>query len=1226
MPFFVYKVLIRAASAITFAMESVISAVCVIVAALIVYYAVNKPYRPKFSVGARRAPKSVVFAIAALSRECAVGERGHGVNCGAVLTALCKENKRLRKKCADGNALTDAEKILLGKIEYLSIAAERAVKVFDGSKGSPHVRGIPRVFLFCEKFTDMTQGSFSYDLLCRAVNEFVKAVAFDTKEYAMLPHAMRVCLIGKLLAIVERDRARQSEYERGVADGAFGRADLSAFCRPEYVSGLFCNDNADLNRLAEINGVSVKESRLSYKNDMSRDFSAACAIADAFGFVDRFAEEHLYLPVKETARQILKKNAARAIPNIVAFFSGVTLVALNASTARGAAAYVIGSALIAGAFLPVYAYRLYAYFFGKLGRKYSGKQIENLDREAFVSYFGGECDVKTNTLYALGSTVITDNRGGIRLSADGMGECAVGIEFECDGAKSRLIEFDGAAENHRTVYRLVTDIAEYIVETIAPTDGAVAALKTTVINRTCDVIRVSRTVFCAPVGMSPEADKLRRIRDGIAFVSCGAYDAAIYCDSAADFAVKNAECFVNAPASVSCKCETEIGAFSTGSIVFAVMLAACDAPLYNTFELMCDRYFECERYAALAFADFGGTDLKALPIVDKNAIYNDKTLFRGAKRSKMRFFDVLPAVCDRDGGILAVSPHSKNMIADGAFCAEISADGNSLESYKGERITGDSVWGLNAVTVAVGEDECVWSPSKETVAMFDRGCCTFLSGKNGCVTKLKRFMARGKSAEIFYLSVEDKTGNARSLDIMFSVAAGGMRVVKNGEKIFALRESGRRGFAIFSSQEIADYTQYSEGFFRRGVVDRTRGFMSGGVSTLPAVSVKLDLPPHGTGEVAFCLAVFDDGTKLDGISTERAFEFLKAEKDFYEQYSRITLCSTDERLNTAHKYLLYTAYTAFLRDKNSGNAENALIECLAAKYVDVTEVRGFLSELCRIQDGCGKFDCLQGNALRTALLFPLVVKDYVDHARDGLFLAEELPFKKVGEIKIGRATVLEHCLRAIDHAALAAVQAFAANREFHSAPLLYAAVRAFLPYLPVSARQRQYSKIISELRFSVVKSRRKIAAAKIEYDALGGATVLTRYALGDDDGGYDGIKELLGCGDKPPTEQAPLCDRIFSGDGVTAALAFVAVTEKLLGVKICGSRAKITPHTTLGTPHIEFELNYGDVSTGIAVDDTEELGSWQINVDKVTYATEWIKLSERQELPLIFRRSGNAVG
>lgn len=1202
-------------------MESVVSAVCVILTAVIVYYAIEKPYRPKLVIGCRRAPGSVIFCTALLSRECARGERGHGVNCGHVFYVLRREIKSIDKKLRGGIRLSDTEKIFYETSERLTAAIECALRLFDDSASLPHVRGIPRVFLFCEKLVEWTMGAFSDDLLRDAVAEFCKNAELERRERRLLPHALRVCLVCEMLAVIKRVRAREEEFARGASDGKEGRVDLSALGCHEYIYGAASSDSAELMRLTDINGVSAGDAELAYKKETALDFSAMSSMLDAFSVVDGLAivDADDGKDIRST-RATIKDKFIHCLPCIMSFICGVLLVLLNALTAGYLIVDIIGAALLSGAFAPLFARKIYNISRQQFLRNRKTKHANVQEKDLRLSYFGGESEYRTNELIALGTSVLTDNRGGVSFAADGKVACDIAIAVECNGRTAKLCEFDGVYEEHRTVYRLATDTAEYIAEVIATVSGGALAVKMTVINRTDSDICVKKALSCAPKPANTVCGKLREVRKSGAALPCGICETAIFCDAPSEFFTKKNVDGVDGQTALFCNCSITASAFSSVSVVFVVVVTALNVPLYNIFDLMRDVYFDRERYAACAFAKLNKKQSEEVPETEQ-VLLNDPSRFRGAKKSESRFKRVL-SLQEHEGerealiddGIAVLSADCKNILTDGEFCAEVYANGNSEESYSGERITGESVGGLRSITVSVCEDGYIWSPYDGGETLFGRGFCQNVCGENGCVTTLKRFIAREKRAEVFLLCVEDKSGQSRRLSVMFSVAASGMRAFEKDNAVYAMRDGERRGFAIFSSEKISEYTAYAEGFFRRGVIDRTAGFLPGGSTCAPTVSVEFDVPPNGSKNIAFCLAVFDNGVKLDGISVESAREYERIEREYYNGYSRIKLCSTDETLNVAHAYSLYAAYTSFLRDKNNGRHGRALAECFAAKYADSFAVGDYLRELCKIQEPCGR---VSEKDLTATLLLPLAVKDYVDYSCDGLFLTEELSFKNVGGITTRRSDVLEHCLRAIDYAMLVAAQSRAANKPFRHAPLLYAAVRTFLPYLPISNRRKQYSKILSELRAAVVQTRRKIASADIEFDALGGATAFSRYALGDDEGGYEVIKELITCGVENAVGQ-----RFFSDDGVASSLVFVAITEKLLGVGIRGSRAKISPKTTAGTPHIEFELDYGETSTHITVDDTEEFGAWQINADRVTYATDCIKLTEQQDIPIIFRRSG----
>ena len=92
-------------------------------------------------------------------------------------------------------------------------------------------------------------------------------------------------------------------------------------------------------------------------------------------------------------------------------------------------------------------------------------------------------------------------------------------------------------------------------------------------------------------------------------------------------------------------------------------------------------------------------------------------------------------------------------------------------------------------------------------------------------------------------------------------------------------------------------------------------------------------------------------------------------------------------------------------------------------------------------------------------------------------------------------------------------------------------------------------------------------------------------------------------------------------DSYAASILFyTTVTEKLLGIKVRGSKADIDPHTSDITPHIEFSYDCDGALTRIVVDDSVENGEWQMSVGRITYSHAKLDLEKGSDGAIVFRR------
>ena len=93
-------------------------------------------------------------------------------------------------------------------------------------------------------------------------------------------------------------------------------------------------------------------------------------------------------------------------------------------------------------------------------------------------------------------------------------------------------------------------------------------------------------------------------------------------------------------------------------------------------------------------------------------------------------------------------------------------------------------------------------------------------------------------------------------------------------------------------------------------------------------------------------------------------------------------------------------------------------------------------------------------------------------------------------------------------------------------------------------------------------------------------------------------------------------------DGITHSFFCTLITEKLLGLKLDGDKAKISPSTSDNTPHLEFDIMTEQGKSHIVVSDSKSDGSWYIKIGRITYLSDTILLGEN-DLPIILDRLEN---
>ncbi|MDE7464323.1 MAG: hypothetical protein K2M48_04755, partial [Clostridiales bacterium] len=779
-----------------------------------------------------------------------------------------------------------------------------------------------------------------------------------------------------------------------------------------------------------------------------------------------------------------------------------------------------------------------------------------------------------------------------------------------------LQDTDGVFQCYRTVYRTVTDNAEVSVEIIAPpTDGS-CAVKVSVINRTAKNASVSAVVSYSMSAHDGADIEVKHIKNAGMALTANNYEVGLCSDAPCEYDVKNAE---GTGKTMSAERRAEIGAFSAVSVLFAIVAdKKINAVRLSQFED--STYFARSVTASKAYYRDNYNDLVGDDFKNRFAMRNitpDK--YDAVRENKIYVYERGAGGFTDNGYCAAVDTVQGGRIMyplfDGELFVEATADGDSV-SYAPD---GSEFNGMNVVLC---ENGVVWSPFG---ALSGEGatcelCCGYVeykSVRNGCVATLTRTLARGKRTEVLLLTVENRTDDNRNIDVMLtSQADTATRVVVNSDKIYAL---GNNGFVLFSSEPPSEFCKYKEGYLDHGRIARASHFESGGETPAPTLSVALESAPHAVTKVAFCRAALSGGVSLDGITVDEAERLISAEREYYSKCGRIALNSSDPALNAAYSASLYCAHAHLHKYMRIGRYDKALMSCFAVKYADADLVCDTVLGLCEKQESCGRLDVGRKTPIAT-LLLPLVAIDFVNFCGDCRLLGENVGFRSVDGITAKPASVLEHCFRAIDFSILVSTRIDEKTDKAFSA-LLLRAVRAFLEYSAHSDRVKAYSSVAARLSLAVGNGVDQLAAADIEFDPLGVATAYARYEVSDSEFAYKAVKELT---DKALQDENGLPRLFSSPDGVAAALFYVLVTEKLLGISVRGDKARISPNTASNTPHIEFCISSEDgEKANVLIDDGEVSGGWQINLDRISIASDTIKISEAGER-IVMRRSGRA--
>lgn len=908
-------------------------------------------------------------------------------------------------------------------------------------------------------------------------------------------------------------------------------------------------------------------------------------------------------------------------------------------------------------------------------------------RQSDTVCFGDETDYKNHTLSGIDVSVDTDNRGMVTIRHS---NCEYGVVFDavcCNGDEIvNLAACDGVFERHRTVYR-IAGVVEFCAEIIASIGFVGCCCRLTVVNRSDGLRRVKIAADCAPdMSSARELERLAvetgEIRGGVAarFASCFV-GLGVCCDETLCGGKTCATGFDGSTLgrsldpTLKAEIVLTLDGFEKRTVVFGVIFSDNIKSLERTIALIgSGGYCEHEIIAARAYGMAG----EQAALVRQNApVSVCEESFVEKRRSEttvpynkigMPPFDYVEKlgiggfICDGYVVDMRESAPSRawcNMLFDGEFGCEIAHDGGCREFLRDANGNLCEIGYKNAIGakipnafVALGENGLIWSPTLKPLGKGDLATVQrlwgteFICDYNGCLCRLKRYTARGKRVEIFDLEIKSGVSNKRKIDIMFSVAAGdGYGVKRNGNKLSATDASGANVFSVMSSEAIREYSTYREGYLARGKIDRVRGYRRGGVALAPTVSVRVELEAKGAARVAFCIASEAGGADIDDLDISVAEKLFAREKEYYERFCGVKLFSDDKLLNNMHVWALKRAYSEFLLGRATGSFDTDMfLECLAVKYVDGDAVKSFITDVCARQSKDGAIFAAAAMSSATEpcdLLFPYVVKDYVDYSCDSEILTVTAPYSDGKSDEA--APVYEHCLRAVDAGICAGIDnrgIIFSDKGIFTKKTVIDLIGYFADHSPLSERKKYSSAIYRIFSDANTERERKLRSglgAPVQIDSVAEKTAvaLNEYETGEYAKAYDILSRLMRHSDTFENVVRYGAEPYFLADGIvnavggiaigsgggSSALFFVAITERLLGIRRRGSRVKINPRVAENTPHIEFDIIGERGTAHIIVDDTERDGSWQMRVDRITYATDSLSLTESQA-KIVFYRTG----
>lgn len=1155
--------------------------------------------KPKISAGERMSDTALEKRFVMLGKECSRTRRGFGMKLKRF--NVNRAIKAVEKKYRDGVPLTDWENELLFNAEVLKNGYAAGLSGVRFCYTLGHVNGdLPRLFVLCAEIVRCTDGGISKKSVKLCVDAFERNAPLIAAEKKYFREMLLFCLCGYVCTVTNAARVRTEVYRNGVRDGETGKVDLDRLNNDWYVGGLFSGsgDIGSVNAVLENNGVDASRAIREIKRVSATTVAAIRAAVRSVTAIRSDMEKNSNNRDDFSAYKRDKRLTVLTILPCALTAATAVLVCAFVSP-RFAALFVVFAVIFYGCFrLPVllnYPYAVFDFlrFFKPRKRKKHTVAAARADSE--IAYFDGEAENTTNTLIGNDIKISCGGNGNIRIYSGGKKYDRLEIGIATDELCVGLERFFGLHAKNKTVYRLITDKAEFTAELIASAEYPSCILRLACVNRTPDEsieARYTARLLSACCGKILSQDAFAKIVSdggavGMAFDCAADYDG----ESGVFAGHKFAELFG--------ECALSVKSFTRAACTLRIVYRTDEKELEQILRVgRDDNYWE---FADDAASVFGGDAPKNnvpelcawryIPKTDNNKPSDTPTA------PFERSIDIDEHGYTDCGDFVPSSCAAANTLTNGLITVKCYK--NTLGDIRDAK-SGKKLFAGENVAAVFGADRFIWSvfscvcDEGRMTTVFGRNRTKYFCAYNGFYCRLDVYPAASGRAVMFDISISCADGRERDIDALFSAACGaGTRIICDNNRLSAAGESS---FSLACSAKISEYATREEAWLSGGVPQKTSGFVSSGATPAAVVSVKTHVVANGTEHISFCLS-FDD--QADRKNVDAARDVL---------LDRIVLCSDDRKLNVAYALAAYNAYVGVV--ENNGFDVASLYCC---KYFDGALVKSRLAGVLSEQAPNGSVH----NA--DAVYCCFAVADYVAFTRDYPFLNAVLPF--ADSYRDGRhvktsGTVKEHCFAALDalcrNGARATVAAELKAQSF---------AFGFFSRLcgGDTVRAARYKNIARELDVASAAAMQKAIDAvatrfRTEKEAL--TCAIAMYLGGEYALAYDIIRTVT---DKFIKDEAFFAERRKTQE---FAIYYVIVTELLLGIRLRGNRVKLNPRTAKNCPKIGFDISDGDKTAHIDVDNGEFEGDWRIKVDRISYAIDSITVTDKFR-NIVLYRDGN---
>ena len=214
--------------------------ICVLIVGLFIAYlilAATKATEPEFAVKGVLTGEKLGYMLSGLAFGAKRTTRGNGIGMRTVRKRLYAARRTADDCAAHGKTLESCEKVLYESFDYIDETLREIRASAPVFRRLPHVRGVPRLYSFCELLVKSAGGVVSRETVRAAVRSYSAETPMTQAEIASLKMMLKVALCEYTAVYAHKIVRMRTLITRGERDAAAKRIDYTHKRYNSYVYG-----------------------------------------------------------------------------------------------------------------------------------------------------------------------------------------------------------------------------------------------------------------------------------------------------------------------------------------------------------------------------------------------------------------------------------------------------------------------------------------------------------------------------------------------------------------------------------------------------------------------------------------------------------------------------------------------------------------------------------------------------------------------------------------------------------------------------------------------------------------------------------------------------------------------------------------------------------------------------------------------------------------------------